>query len=69
MNYDYNVNKDSKLMKDKSQGKLAGVCAGLGTYFNLPNLAVRIIALLSFITFPQIVGIAYIIAAIVLPKR
>lgn len=69
MNYEYKVSQNKKLRKDKHNGKLAGVCAGLGLHFKVPNLAVRIIAVLSFITFPQVVGIAYLIAALVLPSR
>ena len=68
MNYDYK-NTDNKLTKDVSNGKLTGVCAGLANYFAMPKIAVRIITVLCFISFTKLAAVAYICAAIFLPKR
>lgn len=68
MNYDYN-RSEKKLTKDVANGKLTGVCAGLANYFSMPKLAVRIIAVLCFISFTKLVAVAYIAAALILSKR
>jgi phage shock protein PspC (stress-responsive transcriptional regulator) len=68
MNYDYK-SSERKLTKDVENGKLTGVCAGLANYFLMPKLAVRIIVVLCFISFMKVAAIAYIGAALFLPKR
>ena len=68
MNYEYK-HSNEKLVKDVNNGKLTGVCAGLANYFSVPKLAVRIITVLCFISFPKLIAVAYIGAALFLPKR
>lgn len=58
-----------KLYLSQTDKKLAGVCGGLGEYFNTDSSLIRlasvIIVILSGI-FPGV--IAYIVAALVIPK-
>jgi len=67
MNYqrDYLVKKD--ICKDSRYKKLSGVCAGIAKHYNLPRIGVRIAAICALITFPVASGVAYIVAAILLP--
>ncbi len=59
---------DKKLYRSSSDSKIAGVCGGLGEYFNIDPTIIRIIAVL--LIFADGVGlIGYIIAWIVMPKR
>ncbi|MCH2057930.1 MAG: PspC domain-containing protein [Thalassotalea sp.] len=58
-----------QLTKDVLHKKLSGVCAGIAKYYNLPRLVVRILAILALITFPVATGVAYIVAAMLLPTR
>lgn len=56
-----------KLYKDPYDKKLAGVCGGLGNYFNIDPTVVRLICLLlDFLTgiVPGIV--VYILAAVIM---
>jgi phage shock protein C len=59
-----------KLYLSSTDKKLAGVCGGLATYFDVDATAIRLAAVVAFILtgfFP--IGLAYIIAAIVIPKE
>lgn len=58
-----------QLTKDVLHKKVSGVCAGIAKYYKLPRLAVRIAAILALITFPVATGVAYIVAAMLLPTR
>lgn len=61
--------QNEKLTKDVHHGKIAGVCAGLANYFSMPRLAVRLIAVLCLFSFGKFIALAYIGAALILPKR
>lgn len=50
-------------------GKIAGVCAGLADYYQQPVVLVRIIALLLLVCSGFLALAAYMVAAILLPKR
>ena len=57
---------DKKLYRSKTDKMLAGVCGGIGQYFNIDSNLVR----LGLIVFCCLGGsglLAYIIAAIVIP--
>ncbi len=57
-----------KLYKSSTDKKLDGVCAGIGEYFDVDPTIIR----LAWIIFCALGGsgiIAYIIAAIVMPRR
>ncbi|MBN2635412.1 MAG: PspC domain-containing protein [Prolixibacteraceae bacterium] len=57
-----------RLYRDPDHRVLGGVCGGLGAYFNMDPVILRIIfAILFFITFPAAM-IAYIILWIAVPK-
>lgn len=59
-----------KLYRNSTDKMIAGICGGLGDYFNIDSTIIRLSAVvLLFITgiFPCI--IAYIIAAIIVPVK
>ncbi|MBN1986697.1 MAG: PspC domain-containing protein [Prolixibacteraceae bacterium] len=57
-----------RLYRDPDSRVLGGVCGGLGAYFNMDPVVLRIIfAILFFVTFPAAM-IAYIILWIAVPK-
>ncbi len=59
---------DRRLYKSDTNKMIAGVCGGVGEYFNLDPTLVR----LGWILFCALGGsgiIAYIVAAIVIPHR
>ena len=59
---------EKKVYRSVTDCKIAGVCAGLGEYFNVDPTIIRIIAVL--LIFADGIGIlAYIIGWIVIPKR
>lgn len=53
----------------RTKGKLAGVCSGLAEYLNTDVVIVRIIWLVFTFILTGIGPLAYIICAIVLPKK
>jgi len=69
MSYERSYNIKKVLTKDVLNKKLSGVCAGIAKFYNCPRLVVRIAAVLALITFPVAAGVAYIVAAILLPTR
>ena len=58
-----------RLYKNKRDGVIAGVCAGLADYFNIDTALVRIGAILLLFFFAPFTVIGYIVAAIVMPQR
>jgi len=59
--------ENKKLYRSSTNYKLAGVCGGIGEYFNIDPTLVR----LAWILFSVMGGagvLAYIIAALVMPK-
>ncbi len=59
---------EKRVYRSVTDSKIAGVCGGLGEYFNVDPTIIRIIAVL--LIFADGVGIlAYIIGWIVMPKR
>ncbi|NMP30369.1 PspC domain-containing protein [Thalassotalea sp. M1531] len=69
MSYERSYLMKKQLTKDVLNKKLSGVCAGIAKYYKLPRIAVRIAAILALITFPVAAGVAYIVAAMLLPTR
>lgn len=58
---------NKKLYRSSTNCMLAGVCGGIGEYFNIDPTLVR----LAWVVFSAIGGsgvLAYIIAAIIIPK-
>ncbi|GAA0853894.1 PspC domain-containing protein [Aliiglaciecola litoralis] len=59
----------NKLYRDTLNGKVSGVCAGLARHFNVESWMVRAAAIVAFIFMPMVVGIAYLLAVVLLPTR
>ncbi|WP_147804360.1 PspC domain-containing protein [Alkalicoccus halolimnae] len=57
-----------RLTRTTEDRKLAGVCGGLGEYFNIDPTLVRIIAAILFIPFSALVAILYIAAIFLVPN-
>lgn len=55
-----------KLFKSDTDKKLCGVCGGIAEYFNIDSTIVRLIWVLFSFWGPGV--LAYIIAALVMPK-
>jgi len=65
----YERKNPHRLYRDKDNAMLAGVCAGLASYFGLSLKGLRLIVVVStFFFFPFMVP-AYIILAIILPAK
>jgi phage shock protein C len=59
-----------KLYISDTDKKLAGVCGGIGAYYGVDSTVIRLVCVALFIItgfFP--VGLAYIIAAVVMPHE
>lgn len=65
----YKRNNPHRLYRDKDNAKLAGVCAGIASYYGFNRTAVRLICILLLFPFPPLIIIAYIIMALVIPKQ
>lgn len=57
------------LMRDKANGKIAGVCAGLAEYFNIEVWLVRIIAVTALIFSGSFTSIIYIAMWFILDEK
>ena len=55
-----------RLYRDTKEGKLGGVCAGIGDYFNLDPVIIRLAFLLLIFAGGLI---AYLIAWIIVPEN
>jgi len=69
MNYERNYSVQKTLAKDTMHKKLSGVCAGIANHYQLPRLGIRVAAIVALITFPVVTGVAYVVAAILLPSK
>lgn len=58
---------EKKLYRSKNNKMIAGVCAGLGEYFDIDPTVVRIIVLITLFTGAGFIG--YIVCAIVIPEN
>ena len=68
MSYQREYSVKKTLKKDGIHKKLSGVCAGIAKHYDLPRLGVRIATIVALITFPVAVGVAYIVAAVLMPS-
>ncbi len=69
MNYERNYSVQKTLTKDVLHKKLSGVCGGIANHYQLPRLAVRVGAVVSLFMFPVVTGVAYVVAAVLMPSR
>jgi phage shock protein C len=58
-----------RLYKNKQNAVISGVCAGLADYFNTDVVIIRVAAILLLIFASPLTVVAYIVAAIVMPRR
>jgi phage shock protein C len=65
----YERKNPHRLYRDKDKAMLAGVCAGLASYFGLNLKGLRLIAAVSTLFFFPFMVPAYIILAIILPVK
>ena len=63
----YERKNPHRLCRDKDNAMLAGVCAGLASYFGLNRKGLRLIVAVSTVFFFPFIVPAYIILAIILP--
>ena len=59
-----------RLYLSQTDKKIAGVCGGLGAYFDVDSTIIRVAAVLLFIVtgfFP--IGLVYIVLMVVAPKE
>lgn len=63
------MNEPKKLYKNKSAGKLEGVCAGFAEYFNADVTLIRLLwAIMALVSFGLGV-LGYIVCAIIMPDK
>ena len=65
----YERKNPHRLYRDKDNAMIAGVCAGLASYFGLCRKGLRVIVAVSTLFFFPFVVPAYIILAIILPAK
>ena len=66
---DHKTPRYKKLYLDKKSAKISGVCSGIGDYFGIDPLVVRIVTVIScFFTAPFII-LGYILLAIFLDAK
>jgi phage shock protein C len=65
----YERKNPHRLYRDKEHAMLAGVCAGLASYFGLNRKGLRLIMAVSTVFFFPFIVPAYIILAIILPSK
>ena len=69
MNDLYERRNPHRLYRDKDNGILAGVCAGLANYFGLNRRGLQLVVAVSTLFFFPFVVPAYIVLAIILPVQ
>jgi phage shock protein C len=58
-----------RLYRDPANGMLAGVCAGIASYFGVERVVVRLAFVLALVFFFVPAALGYVVLAIALPKR
>ncbi|WP_245683928.1 PspC domain-containing protein [Rhodohalobacter halophilus] len=66
---DYSVTSENKLMKSRTDTKIAGVCGGLAKYLGMNSTIVRILFVVAFLMSSGTAVLAYIAMSIVMPKE
>ena len=59
----------NRFYRDRRQGKLLGVCAGISEYFGFNRTAVRLVALVGLFLFTVPTVIAYIAVGLLVPVQ
>jgi phage shock protein PspC (stress-responsive transcriptional regulator) len=60
--------ESKKLYRSRTDRKIAGICAGLGTYFGIDPTVVRLLFVLGLVFWGGTL-LAYIILAVVIPEE
>lgn len=63
------MNKKRELFRNKTKGKVGGVCAGLADYFGWETWLIRIIVISAILLGSGFVFVAYIAAWFILDKK
>lgn len=58
-----------RIYRDTIHNKVSGVCSGVAKHFEIDPWIVRAITIACFVFMPVAVGIAYILAVILLPTK
>lgn len=58
-----------RLYRDRENGLIFGLCAGIADYFDINTMLVRAVALLALLLAPVPVGLTYVVAALLLRDR
>lgn len=59
---------EKRFFKDTQHAKISGVCAGIAKYFGIDPWIARGIAIAAFLYFPVAVGLAYVMAMLLLSE-
>lgn len=59
----------NRLYKNKRDGKLFGVCAGVADYFDINVAMVRVLTVVGSFVFPFAIPVAYVVAAMTLNDK
>lgn len=65
----YERKNPHRLYRDKENAMIAGVCAGLASYFGLNRKGLRLIVAVCTVFFFPFIVLAYIILTIILPVK
>lgn len=59
-----------RLTRSRTDGKIAGVCAGLAEYFGVDATPIRLLWVILSILFGAVIGgvIAYVVAWLIIPR-
>lgn len=58
-----------KIMLDKENAWVFGVCAGLADYLNLDTAIVRVIGIVAALFFPKVMIAGYLVAWLILDEK
>lgn len=65
----FSVSSENKLMKSRTDSKIAGVCGGLAKYLGMNSTVVRVLFLVALFMSSGTAILAYIAMSIVMPKE
>jgi phage shock protein C len=58
---------EKRLYRSRRNRMIAGICGGMGEYFNIDPTVIRILAVIFLLVFNIMTVIAYLVLAIVIP--
>lgn len=63
------VINEKRFFRDSEKAKVSGVCAGIAKYFDINEWIVRAVCIAGFVLAPFAVGLAYVLAVLLLSYR